>query len=316
MPSSATIVRMKIEYTTIEADHDLKAVEILRRRLSFSSQLCKKVRLHGELLVDGKQHRMIDPVPAGSFLEITYQADDELEPGTLLEEKEGIRILYQDDWLVVADKPPRLLTHPSFLGETEALTTKLSDKTLHPVSRLDRDTSGLIILGKNGFTHDQLARQDIQKCYIGFVHGIMPAEEGIIDAPIARSPDSIITREVRADGQSARTRYRSLATMQYENKAVYQIVSFELETGRTHQIRVHCKWLGHTLIGDSLYLNDRLDAADLAMGRQALHAISLEFAHPLGGESLSICSTLREDMKSFIRKSRLIDGFLPEELFL
>lgn len=308
------MIVMKIVYTTNDLDHNNKAVDILRRRLLFSSQLLKKVRLHGELLVNGEKHRMIDAVPSSSQMEITYHAEDELPAGSILKEQENILIPYQDDWLLVADKPASLLTHPSYLGETHALTTILTSQTLHPVSRLDRDTSGLIILGKNGFSHDQLSRQEIRKRYIGFVHGILPESEGIIDAAIARSPDSIITREVNMEGQEARTRYVCFATLIYEDGTIYQLVGFELETGRTHQIRVHCKWKGHPLIGDSLYLDDQLAHVDQILGRQALHAISLEFKHPLTQEAISIQSKLRADMTAFISKSTIVDGTIPADL--
>lgn len=304
------MVYMEISYTTIEADHMAKAVEILRNRLGFSGQLCKRVRLYGSLLCDGIPHRMIDPVPAGSSLLISYLAEDELDPKTVLTDTNDIHIVYQDEWLLVADKPAYLLTHPSFLGETRALTTLLTDKTLHPVSRLDRNTSGLIVLAKNAFGHDQLVKEQMHKLYIGFVHGRMPESQGVIDAPIARSPGSIITREVHPGGQASKTYYRVLAELRYENGSLYQVVSFRLETGRTHQIRVHAKYLGHPLIGDSLYLEDELDASDLALGRQALHAATLGFVHPLTKNAVSLHAKLRPDLQLFLTRSTLLSGSL------
>lgn len=255
---------------------------------------------------------MIDPVPEGSLLTVFYFAENEMEEGTIVEESNGIRILFQDDWLIVAAKPADLLTHPSYMGETKSLTTLLTPYTLHPVSRLDRDTSGLILLAKNGYAHDRLASVPVQKCYFALVRGCMPETEGLIDAPIARCPDSIITREVRADGQAAQTKYRVLATAEYRDQTVYQMIELELLTGRTHQIRVHCKYLGHPLIGDDLYLGEDLLEADRSLGRQALHAHSLEFTHPISGQDLSLHTEMPADLRQFISESRLIEGQWPD----
>lgn len=286
----------------------LRAGDILRRRLEISSRLLKYIRLYGELLCNGEHWRMIDPVAAGSELTIIYEADNELPENTVIEAAEDIDIVYQDEWLLVVSKPADLLTHPSYLGETRALTTRLTPHTLHPVSRLDRDTSGLIILGKNGFAHDRLSSTAIRKRYLAFVHGQMPEPSGLIDAAIARSPDSIITREVNPDGQTAQTKYSVRATARHQDGSIFQILELELLTGRTHQIRVHCEHLGHPLIGDDLYIKTDLLEADRQMGRQALHAYSLEFTHPFNRLEMNEKSPLPKDMSEFLENSTLLDG--------
>lgn len=266
---------------------------------------------------------MIDPVEAGSCLTVIYRADNEMPEGHMIEASNGIDILFQDEWIVLASKPADLLTHPSFLGETRALTTLLSTYTLHPVSRLDRDTSGLIILAKNGYAHDRFAQAEVRKHYYALVHGRMPEQAAMIDAPIGRSEGSIITREVRLDGQTAQTSYRVCATASYSTQTpelkdinyettIYQLLELELHTGRTHQIRVHCKHLGHPLLGDDLYLNGNLRAADRVMARQALHAYALSFNHPITGQAIRIEADFPDDMKQFMHRSELIEGSWPE----
>lgn len=266
---------------------------------------------------------MVDPVEAGSCLIVIYCAENEMPEGHIIEASHGIDILFQDDWIVLAAKPADLLTHPSFMGETRALTTLLSSYTLHPVSRLDRDTSGLIILAKNGYAHDRFAQAAVRKHYYALVRAKMHEEAGLIDAPIGRSDDSIITREVRPDGQVAQTSYRVCATASYNShnqdekdrdkeQTIFQLLELELHTGRTHQIRVHCKHLGHPLIGDDLYLNGDLLEADRVMARQALHAYSLSFKHPITGQEISVEADFPDDIKRFINGSELIDGSWPD----
>lgn len=257
---------------------------------------------------------MIDPVPKESVIRVLYEAENELPKSICIRDTNDIKILYQDDWVVVADKPAGLLTHPSYTGETHALTTLLSPYTLHPVSRLDRDTSGIILLAKNGYAHDQLSQQTMQKHYRALVHGKMASTSGTIDAPIRRSPNSIITREVGLDGKEARTNYRVLASYLYMDQFPLDLVDFELETGRTHQIRVHSLHLGHPLVGDSLYLGDKLNALDLAIGRQALHARQLVFRSPLASKESNIESLLADDINQILTKSVLIHKYVADDL--
>lgn len=245
---------------------------------------------------------MIDRVSEDARILITYENGNSMPAGSRAKETDGIRILFEDDWIIVADKPAGLLTHPSFLGETHALTTLLSDYTLHPISRLDRDTSGLILLGKNAYAHDQLTRQDMKKTYTGIIHGGLPSKQGVIDAPIARCEDSIIRRQVNHNGQLARTHYEVFAGGEFQGSA-FQCVRFQLETGRTHQIRVHCLHTGCPLIGDTLYSNSIMDLADTVMGRQALHASKLLFLHPLTKDPLVYESPLRPDIQAFLDRA-------------
>ncbi|MDO4475834.1 MAG: RluA family pseudouridine synthase [Lachnospiraceae bacterium] len=168
---------------------------------------------------------------------------------------------------------------------------------LYCIGRLDRDTSGLLVLGKHahsaGILSAAMKQRKIHRFYQAVVHGRL-TEAGTVEAPIAREPGSVIKRQVHfSDGEAAITHYHPLA---YHSTTDRTLVELKLETGRTHQIRVHMAWLGHPLVGDDLYGGAFVPAP----GRQGqhLHSCSLSFVHPLTGQALSFCAPLPEDMKA------------------
>lgn len=301
-------------------DTGKRAVDVLVRHTGMSHYLGKKIRLYGRLEVNGQFQRMIDPVQAGDFLVATYTAPGELPEGVRLVDTAGIHILWQDDWALVVDKPTPLLTHPAYDGQKDSLITLLTDGNLHPVSRLDRNTSGLVLLARNGHAHHVLSQQEITKDYLGLVHGSLTPAEGTIDLPIARRADSIIEREVSSGGKASLTHYQTEAyySITEKNSAVdCSLVRFRLETGRTHQIRVHTAAIGHPLLGDSLYgqssptraplaSTEQRDYLETKINRQALHACRLVFAHPISGELIEAEADLPADMKAVIASLNLL----------
>ena len=174
-------------------------------------------------------------------------------------------------------------------------------KKVRPVSRLDRDTSGIILFAKNEFIQEALIKQMKEKIfkkeYVGIVNGIIPEESGTIDLPIARKPDSIMLRHIDVSGG------RSLTTFQvikHLNEATY--LKFTLETGRTHQIRVHCQAIGHPLVGETLYphLNSAKEKSTNLINRQCLHSISISFIHPITMEVMNLSCDIPDDIKSVL----------------
>lgn len=338
---------MYIKWKVSKEDDGLKAEQVLRKRLGFSGALCRRIRNGAGLLCDGKFHLNAAEVREGNLLEVRLTAEDELEGP--LEPKEPIPIRYEDEWFALVSKPPFTPTHPRFPGD-RGLISLLSDKTLHPANRLDMDTSGLTVIAKNAYAHDRLSRTPMQKIYLGLVHGI-PPERGIIDAPIGRAPDSIILRRVTPEGKEARTHFVRVAAWPESEAA---LLAFRLETGRTHQIRVHCQYKGFPLAGDTLYgweqtfrcrseirgrnranylMEDhrRFDDPSLArdfkalalnrlLRRQFLHAERLHFIHPISGEELKIHDPLPPDLLEVLRwlnlRSKPEGAILsPEPLF-
>lgn len=215
-------------------------------------------------------------------------------------------IVYEDEHVIVVNKPPFMATIPSrehpggtlanallYHYEKQQLTS-----TIHVVTRLDRDTSGLVLIAKHRHIHHLLStlqkQGKVARRYEAICHGRVSKDEGTIDAPIARKSDSIIAREVREDGQRAVTHFRVLQRFRD-----YTHLSLQLETGRTHQIRVHLAHIGHPLVGDELYGGSR-DAID----RQALHSKELSFFHPLKKQAYTFSCPLPDDMQRLIERLR------------
>lgn len=325
---------MRYQFVVLDEDEGKSALEVLLRRHHFSRVQAKKVRLYGELLVDGRPRRMKDPLAAGQKVALRYEAEDELPWGERIVPPPDIPILFQDEWFALACKPAGLLTHPSFLGERDSLITRLSPYRLHPVTRLDRETSGLILLAKSGQAHYCLSQSQIEKSYLGFCWGRPPAPAGRIEAPIARVAGSIIERRIHPAGKASLTEYalvESFAAPSTSGRTAppyASLLRFRLHSGRTHQIRVHCRHAGCALIGDSLYLPEAdaraalaervgaervafLDRLGLRLGRQALHAHRLDFFHPYRQEWLRFSSELPAELAAL--REALVTGLCPEQ---
>lgn len=210
-------------------------------------------------------------------------------------------VTYEDEDILVINKPAGLPVHPS-LGHYEDTLANYcawhydNQLVFRCVNRLDRDTSGLVLIAKNmlsaaGLSLQQQARQ-IHRTYLAVVEGIIP-ESGTIDLPIARKEDSIIERCVDTlQGEHAITHYQRLSTVSLDG-CEYSLVQIQLETGRTHQIRVHMKAIGHPLPGDFLYNPNYKH-----IKRQALHSYRLEFIHPISGKALSFTQNIPTDFAS------------------
>lgn len=317
---------MHYEFTASKNDEGMPCYKVLIKEHGFSSELCKKVRLYGSLSVNGKFRRMKDPLKAGEFVRVSYFADGEIPPGEVLLPLPEIPLLFQDQYLIVCEKKAGLLTHPSRIGAGNSVQTMLSTYNLHPVNRLDRDTSGLLIFAKSGLAHYKMVNTEINKNYLGFIWSAFENDEGEICLPIGRKEGSIIEREVRNDGKYSLTIYKTLEKYRSANGNCFASkVKFHLITGRTHQIRVHSSATGHPLIGDTLYppseklfsklissLDDyekkHISEAASMLGHQALHAHELSFKHPFTGEEIEIKSPLPADLLSLEKLLSEIGG--------
>ena len=311
---------MELNYEVQSEDHGQRAVDVLTRRTGMSRLMAKKIRLYGELLCNDRHHRMIDPVFSGDRIVARYQAgeadlDAHRQTGRYqpdaLRDVPGVAVRYLDDWILLAVKPAGMVTHPTYLHETGSLTDLLADKPLHPVSRLDRDTTGIVLIARNGHAHHVISRQAMKKTYLALVHGRFPAASGLINAPIQRSPGSIMLREINRSGAPARTIWREL---RYFAASDISLVRFELLTGKTHQLRLHSQASGCPIVGETLYgrvtVPDRqeraryLDSWDLLAGHQALHAAGLRFFHPVSSKAMQITAPLPAEFRQLLAALR------------
>ena len=294
-------MQLKIQVTP--EDRGRKIYDILRDRYQMSNLLCKRIRLYGELYLNGFPARMIATPEAGDEIFIIY---DDAEGIIHTRKDTDIQVYYEDDWIIVCEKPGNLVTHPSWQHMDDSLIQRLCDQRLHPIMRLDRETSGLIVIAKNGYAHNTVSKNKMKKEYIGIVYGAFEPREGTIDKPIGRDENSIMIRIVREDGHPSVTHYRTLQEFPEKNLSV---VSYKLETGRCHQIRVHSQFCGHPLVGDGLYGPKSNDFPNPEMehieneekiSRQALHACKLGFFHPITNEWMEFTSEMPEDMKALL----------------
>ncbi len=269
----------------------------------------------GAVRVNGRSVRVSHQLEMGQRIEIDAGALKIAgvaggEGGSLpLAEAIPLRVVFEDEHLLVVDKPSGLVVHPAPGHATGTLVNALlahlpgltagSDATRPGiVHRLDKDTSGLIVIAKDAPTHTALAQQmkehSTVKRYLALVEGRMPAHEGVIDAPIGRDPRHrqrmALVSEVNG-GREARTRFKVLREVRGRS-----LVELQLETGRTHQIRVHLASVGHPVVGDSVYGRAQLPLPP----RQFLHATHLEFVHPTTGEWLIFDAPLPPDLADFL----------------
>ncbi len=256
-----------------------------------SKRLIRKLKqTSGGITINGKQVRTIDKVFKGDRITISLDDKKSLESNSKL----NVPVLFDCDDLIVFDKPCNMPVHPSIKHQKDTLGNYFSylckGISFRPVNRLDKDTSGICAVAKNAFAA-KLLQQTLEKTYYAIVCGTIN-KEGIIDAPIGRVDGSIITRKISDKGQRAVTHYRPI---KHSDNGKYTLLKITLETGRTHQIRVHFSHIGYPLAGDDLYGGNCSD-----INRQALHCKSIRFLHPITGQEIRLDSELPPDMKKLI----------------
>ena len=288
----------------LTADRDGERLDLfIARRLSdLTRSRVRKLIDGGAVSINGQTPRKAGvKLAAGQRVRVSPPPP---RPSTLQPEPMALSIVYEDGDLLVVDKPAGLAVHPSpghsshtlvhgVLAHCPNLSGIGGEGRPGIVHRLDKDTSGLIIVAKNDAAHVSLARQlkerKVEKTYLALVEGRIEPAEGIIDAPIGRDPRHRKRMAVVERGREARTRYRLLREVDGRS-----LVEVRPETGRTHQIRVHLASIGFPICGDALY--GRTAAAPAGLTRQFLHAQRLAFRHPATGERLELEAPLAEDL--------------------
>ncbi|WP_175560057.1 RluA family pseudouridine synthase [Butyrivibrio sp. YAB3001] len=248
--------------------------------------------------------RLIDNLFPGDELIVRVYEDNE-NAGDIVPVDGPIEVVYEDEDLIVLNKPGDMVVHPSYAHYRDSLSNYLAgyfEKTgqnhvIRTIGRLDRETSGLVIFAKNRHSAALLSKQkenmSRRKEYLALCQGVFEVSDGTINAPIERKENDRMIREVNPNGKEAITHYH--VEKQYDD---YALVRLKLDTGRTHQIRVHMSYIGHPLLGDNFYGKEIED--NHGMTRAALHAGYIEFAQPISGEIIKLKSMLPSDMQNLV----------------
>ena len=285
------IVDKNCKYTTLK--------EVLKAYYHISDRLLLKLKKSNKILLNSNPTYLDKVLELNDSIEVYI--DFEEDNSNIVPTKMNLNIIYEDDELLILNKPAGIPVHPSMDHFSDSLSNGVRyyfdsiglKKKIRPVNRLDKNTSGIVIFAKNEYIQECLVRQmkngDFYKEYIAICEGKFKNLKGIINAPIARKENSIIERCVNESGDTAITEYEVLS---YNKDKNYSVVKCVLKTGRTHQIRVHMKHIGHPILGDTLYGN----SSDL-IDRQALHAYCVSFIHPIVNNKLFFIGEIVEDIK-------------------
>ena len=287
----------------------------LARLLGISRTRAAELVGEGLVTIDGHAPQKSDRIHAGALLEATVPSARTAE--VVAEPVEGVRIVFEDDDIVVVDKPVGVAAHPGvgwtgptvvghLAGTGVRISTSGAPERQGIVQRLDVGTSGLMTVAKSESAYSTLKQafrdRVVDKTYHALVQGHPDPHTGTIDAPIARHPKHDFKFTVRADGRPSITHYATLEAHRYAS-----LLTITLETGRTHQIRVHLSALHHPCVGDPLYGADPTLARRLGLERQWLHAVRLGFNHPRTGDYVEFDSPYPDDLQNALEAIRAMD---------
>ena len=275
------------------ADREGRLSSFLRGEMQMSYSLMNKLKWGDAIQVNGQPQRTNFPVKPGDVITVRMEEEEPVYPA----EDGPLTILYEDDHLLAVDKPAGMLIHPSrskFDGTLANYVAGYYQKTgqksaFHPLTRLDRDTFGIVLLAKNAHVHTLLQQTKVQKTYHALTFGWGEKETGTIDAPIARRELPSLLRYVSPDGKPSVTEFAVLERAEQICKLALRPI-----TGRTHQLRVHCAHAGHPILGDPQYSSEESLAFSETLGLpyQMLCAKKLEFKHPITGTELVLESKM------------------------
>ena len=285
----------------INEDENLTLKEVLLDKLNFSVRSLSKMKRYKTVKVNNQYIKPSDTVKKGDLIEVEIIEDmAEFQPQNL-----NLDILYDDFDIIMVNKPPFMVVHPTKShfentianGVTDYIIKQKEKVKIRFVNRLDMNTSGLVIVAKNPYAQFVLSSDmkddKVEKMYIAVVKGIVKEDFGTINEPIYRPTDDSVKRIVHEDGQPSVTHFEVVERLKDAT-----VLKLRLETGRTHQIRVHLSHIGHGIIGDELYgyVDENL------INRQALHAYSLKFNQPRTREILEFKAPIPKDMEELIEK--------------
>lgn len=290
---------MEIEWTVTKEENEKLLLKTFLKQQHISKRILSKVKFQGgSLKVNDQAVRVREELNQGDRVSLVLPKEDGSQQ--LNSSHEYLDIIYEDEHYIFINKISNVASVPSSLYPDHTVANRIKGyierknyfhQTIHTVSRLDKDTSGVMIFAKHTLAHsfmDQLFKEKkVYKEYIAFAEGSIESLHGLIDEPITRAEDSIIKREVHPEGKVSRTEYWVMDRFEKATK-----IKIQLHTGRTHQIRVHFAHIGHPLLGDSLYGNEKQEL----MKRQALHCHEIRFRHPFSKKEVTVHAPLPLDM--------------------
>ena len=295
---------MELEFI-VKDENYFNIKEVLKVHFEISDRLLIKLKKNKKIYLNNTPAYVDKQIKQGDIIKIDMNFEEESE--NIIPIEMNLNIIFEDNYLLIINKPAGIPVHPSIAHYKNSLSNGVKyyfntiglNKKIRPVNRLDKDTSGIVIFAKHEYIQEHLIKQMktsiFKKEYQAILTGHLTNKNGKIAAPIARKDGSIIEREINFEtGENATTYYMVLNEF-YINNTPLSLVNFLLETGKTHQIRLHSKYLGNPIIGDTLYGKE----SDL-INRQALHAYKISFIHPISKENIILEIDLPDDMKKIL----------------
>lgn len=294
---------MILEYVVKDLSLYKTVRQVLKIEFNMSNRLITKLKKNKCILLNGFATYLDKILCINDIISCDLNCEESSD--NIIPTKMDLNIIYEDDSLLVVNKSPGIAVHPSILHYENSLANEVKyyfesiglNKKIRPVNRLDKDTSGLVIFAKNEYIQECLVKQmqnnTFYKEYVALLCGNLENASGKVEAPIARKDNSIIERCINSNGDYALTYYELI-----KNYHDFCLVKFVLKTGRTHQIRLHSQYIGHPILGDTLY-----GSSSNLINRQALHCIKLSFMHPITKKELKLEAPIPLDMQSLINLS-------------
>ncbi len=293
---------MKLEYTNPESSGYVTVFNVLKNEFHLSDRLILKLKKEKQIYINGTPTHVREEIASGDVITVDISFTEESE--NIVPTKMDLDILYEDDYFLIINKRPNTPVHPSINHFEDTLSNGVKyyfeniglKRKIRPVNRLDKDTSGIVIFAKNEYIQECLTHQMkaciFKKEYLTLVTGTLEESPLTLVKNIKRKAESIIERCVSDDEDSEYAETIFETVREFKD---YSLIKCILKTGRTHQIRVHTSFLGHSILGDTLY-----GTSSNLINRQALHAYKVSFIHPITKEPVEITCDLPEDMQKLL----------------
>ena len=288
---------MELKYVVTD---EFNIRQVLREKLGISIRLLTKLKKNKKIFLNNSSDIYLDmKVKNNDIIKVLLDFDE--DNTNIIPCKMDLDILYEDEYLIILNKPYNMPVHPSLNHYEDSLSNGLKyyfdkinlKRKIRPINRLDKDTSGIVMFAKNEYVQDKIKIN--KKIYFAVVSGTLKGSD-IISKPISRKKDSIIERCINENGEKALTEYCVIKNFNIDNIDI-SLVKCIIHTGRTHQIRVHMASTGHPILGDTLYAT-----SSKYINRQALHAFRISFIHPILKKEMEVTSPIPDDIKNLYKK--------------